>query len=722
MLQNKRISVVLLGLVLSFVVAIKPAISAPTPVANTKHNLSASGTLAYKSGEGQICVFCHTPHNANPDVALLWNRTTTASTYTLYTSTYLADMGGAAYDTPVLNAGQNSRLCLSCHDGTISLGSVRNLNGTAQTIPMGGGVTTMPVGATNLGTNLADDHPVGYLYKPGALAGQDPELRSYATGPGSGGDVKLSPNHPATGRVECPSCHDPHDNQFQKFLRVSNVNGALCKTCHDKTNYAVSGHDMSTVGSSNDNFIQTGDTQGRTTVQQYSCLACHQPHTGGGKPLLKGAEELTCYNQGCHGNTTTFGTGTTQDGLLATDMRLNIQNEMPTTKTNGHKVNDAAWSGRHVDRFGGETTTELGNTNRHVECYDCHNPHQVQATVQKSTRGNLRISAALKGTWGVQPISWPPLLQTMTNNLVTFPPITSGYVKVTATTTPALTDEYQVCLKCHSNYVTLPVGARNIAEEINPNNSSYHGIVPGGQTNYYVNASTMAQPWGGTATFVANASKWPAVSVNSTEYFRQNPGLVPAATATAYANRGRVWCSDCHGSEASTMPPSGTTKTAPYGPHGSNNNGIGPGTSNSDKMLVRTIVPDAANGGTPLCLGCHLATPYLNGGAATRASRHGPESGSPARTPQGCFSCHMWENPATTGGTGDIFPHGMNKRWAKRGTSATLAGSLQPVDSFNGGWYTDINYSTKQCWNVDDLGNDATGGTCSNEGGLVYNN
>jgi len=38
-------------------------------IATTKHNLSATGTGNIKaSGEQEICIFCHTPHNSAPAV------------------------------------------------------------------------------------------------------------------------------------------------------------------------------------------------------------------------------------------------------------------------------------------------------------------------------------------------------------------------------------------------------------------------------------------------------------------------------------------------------------------------------------------------------------------------------------------------------------------------------------------------------------------------------
>ena len=106
--------------------------AANATVADTKHNLSISGPGTLKaSSESQICIFCHTPHNASA-AAPLWNRRDPGSTYIPYSST-----------TAVANPGQPtgaSILCLSCHDGTIALGDVLSretpiLMSGSQTLP-----------------------------------------------------------------------------------------------------------------------------------------------------------------------------------------------------------------------------------------------------------------------------------------------------------------------------------------------------------------------------------------------------------------------------------------------------------------------------------------------------------------------------------------------------------------------------------------------------------
>src|SRR4030043_15260 len=130
----------------------------------TKHNLSASGPGTVKATvEKPVCEFCHTPHHAG-QAQPLWNKDIPEILYTTYQSSSLK----AAIGQP----NGASKLCLSCHDGTIALGLLRS---ESQIISFTGGVVTMPVGRTNLGIDLSDDHPVSLTYD-NALASRNGQL------------------------------------------------------------------------------------------------------------------------------------------------------------------------------------------------------------------------------------------------------------------------------------------------------------------------------------------------------------------------------------------------------------------------------------------------------------------------------------------------------------------------------------------------------------------
>ena len=95
-------------------------------VAGTKHNLSVASSGTVKAvTEDEVCVFCHTPHGATQfPGSPLWNRQLSSQTYTTYTSPSLdAEAIAGQLDQP---AG-SSKLCLSCHDGTLAIGMVNVL-------------------------------------------------------------------------------------------------------------------------------------------------------------------------------------------------------------------------------------------------------------------------------------------------------------------------------------------------------------------------------------------------------------------------------------------------------------------------------------------------------------------------------------------------------------------------------------------------------------------
>ncbi|MCL4222265.1 MAG: hypothetical protein KJZ65_12945 [Phycisphaerales bacterium] len=229
-------------------------------VVDSPHNLSTSGPGAIRAtSEEEVCIFCHAPHNSTP-IRPLWNRAMPLEAYTVYTSRALdAEPGQPTGD---------SKMCLSCHDGTIALGAVAS---RSMPISMMGGVTTMPVGAGLIGTDLRDDHPISFRFDAG-LAATDPKLRHPAQLPP---EIRLDVN----SEMQCTTCHDAHNNARGKFLVLDNTSSQLCTSCH-----------------------QVGTT---TITEHQDCNACHQPHSAPSGPyLLRSATVAdTCLNchDGAHG-------------------------------------------------------------------------------------------------------------------------------------------------------------------------------------------------------------------------------------------------------------------------------------------------------------------------------------------------------------------------------------------------------------------------------------
>ena len=402
----------------------------------TKHNLGVSGTgTIVATTEKQICVFCHTPHVPRVYASEeLWNHKASTANYTLYSSEYLTSLD---YSLPT-QPKSRSKLCLSCHDGTIAIGAVYNNRGN-DNIQLENGITTMPLTSSgNVGTSLTNDHPIGFLYD----ASKDNELIAHAFPWQT--PVKLDPDA-INGTVECHTCHEPHKNDNPPFLRIPNENAALCTFCHNKTGWFSSSHQTSAQ-----NYTPPGGNV--TTVGEWSCRNCHKTHGGEGTPyLMKSFEQNTCYNEGCHGATLT-GTNT-----------KNIQSEMdklyshPTnTVNNKHKNPDNAIS--------------LGLSNRHAECQDCHNVHK--ATSEVHTVGTNAISPVLSGVKGIIPQYIGMWVQ-----------------PTTFTAVLPSSQENQICFQCHSyngfgeapNGVTNIIGPSGInitdqAMEFNYENRSAHPV------------------------------------------------------------------------------------------------------------------------------------------------------------------------------------------------------------------------------------------------------
>jgi predicted CXXCH cytochrome family protein len=181
------------------------ATQAGAGILGTKHDFSAAGY-----GSTQLCIFCHAPHNAQtiPE-APLWNHQSTTATYTLYS-------GPGTMNATVGQPGAVSKLCMSCHDGTVAIGNFGTITSDTHYV----------TGKSLLGTNLSNDHPIGFTYDA-ALVSADPGLVSPATVVTAGLPLFSS-------KMECSTCHGVHDNTNAPFLRKTNASSALCLTCHIK--------------------------------------------------------------------------------------------------------------------------------------------------------------------------------------------------------------------------------------------------------------------------------------------------------------------------------------------------------------------------------------------------------------------------------------------------------------------------------------------------------
>ena len=184
-------------------------------VTNTDHNLNnwPGLEITTPSGANQICLPCHTPHNAYPDPdgtidEILWNHEDTDVTFDMYI-TLSGQQGGQPEGS--------SKMCLSCHDGVTAIDSYGGATGG---INLGGRPS-----AIGEDGDLTDDHPIGIIYPVGDPGYNDPA--------GFQG-VQLVTINNIANRVECTSCHDPHSAALPMFLRRTLDESLLCLECHNK--------------------------------------------------------------------------------------------------------------------------------------------------------------------------------------------------------------------------------------------------------------------------------------------------------------------------------------------------------------------------------------------------------------------------------------------------------------------------------------------------------
>jgi len=383
-------------------------------ITTTKHNLSVSSAGTIKAtSESEVCIFCHTPHSAAK--VPLWNRNDPGEIYTLYNSSTIQALTG--------QPDGSSLLCLSCHDGTIALGNVLS---RPLAIEFNSGVTFLPAGSTNLSTNLTNDHPISFIYSA-ALAASDGQIKdpSALTHP-----VSLE-----SGKLQCTSCHDAHNNINNHFLVASTQNSSLCLYCHQKNSWSNSSHSTSTASWNNIGTNPWLHTP-YTTVSENACENCHNPHSAGGAYRLMNyqIEESNCFT--CHSGT-------------VADPAKNIQIQFAKLYT--HNISG-------YQQIHDPIEDAIVNI-KHIECEDCHNPHAAN----NNTAVAPNVKGALAGVLGVDLIG-----NSVNSSLF----------------------EYQICFRCHADSPDKPISTiprqitqNNVRLEFQTTNPSFHPVAGVGRNN-----------------------------------------------------------------------------------------------------------------------------------------------------------------------------------------------------------------------------------------------
>jgi predicted CXXCH cytochrome family protein len=372
----------------------RPALAGPNRIAGSKHDFSVTSPGAFRAtAETNACRFCHGMHAAygkNLD-----NRPGTQARHTPYESSTMV----APRQTPT----SASRICLSCHDGTVAVGRTRR-----GSIAMAGGDSQIPRGhRANLGTDLRGTHPVSM-----------PLLASATLRPPPAGDaVKLD----ATQAVQCTSCHDPHDEwrdpDVGKFLVKPSKGSALCVTCHAPggESAAVATHLTGTLPT-----VRTAAAGAPTAASpgvpdpNAGCATCHDSHGADTRGrLLKVSRKGDDLCLGCHGG----------DGTIPITPEL----AKPSSHAADTRLRHDAGEKPDAPEARRLPEDSVGSP-RHSSCMDCHDPHTSNTSPAVAPRG----SGALAGVWGID---------------------------LQGKRVAPAQREYEVCFKCHGDSANKPQDA-----------------------------------------------------------------------------------------------------------------------------------------------------------------------------------------------------------------------------------------------------------------------
>ncbi len=221
------LKVCLIGAGLMVAWALAPPDAIAQKLAGSDHDFTIGG-----GGASSLCITCHSPHKAGM-TPLLWNhKLATHAGYSWSDATKTT--GGTTLPTNILTTWSGStKMCLSCHDGTVGVGTLYFGSYTY-------GGSLPPVITNAAGTDLKGNHPVAVPYPYGGLkntyntntTGDLVPLTEYVPTPTK---VKIfaDPSVATNNRgMECASCHNPHDDTNGAFLR--DAKSAFCSNCHIK--------------------------------------------------------------------------------------------------------------------------------------------------------------------------------------------------------------------------------------------------------------------------------------------------------------------------------------------------------------------------------------------------------------------------------------------------------------------------------------------------------
>jgi hypothetical protein len=220
----------------------------------------------------RVCVFCHTPHNAvvtepgnNSNYLPLWNHDLTQLTFTPY-QWATPDNVPFTINDPLVGP---SRLCMSCHDGSIAV----DQHGPA--MPRVGTIKLTGTRAIGSGGDLTTTHPIGFDYVA-ARKGRNitaintVELTSHVeeiVDESSAFATVITINTDSSSNV-----YNKVDRNGSRTILSTLYNGKMmtCATCHEVHNKENAIQAAATDGSATPNYFLYAKEQ-----NSLICLSCH---------------------------------------------------------------------------------------------------------------------------------------------------------------------------------------------------------------------------------------------------------------------------------------------------------------------------------------------------------------------------------------------------------------------------------------------------------------
>lgn len=194
-------------------------------------------------GTVDVCVMCHVPHRA-PKSPLLWNHVFSANNYSW--SDWTQTTGGTNLPTNIKEWSGSSKMCLSCHDGSVAIDALYYT--PPDLFPYGKSGFPIGHGVIGAGGNMKGHHPIAMPYPyngvkntyNGITTGDDALKSGWVANP-TRVKIYTDPNGGANNRgIECSSCHDVHTGSRdypggrQNNLRDTLAGSQLCLDCHTK--------------------------------------------------------------------------------------------------------------------------------------------------------------------------------------------------------------------------------------------------------------------------------------------------------------------------------------------------------------------------------------------------------------------------------------------------------------------------------------------------------